>query len=30
MELVLEKVKEDGKGNNLIGWKYKPVGQRER
>ena len=30
MELVIEKVKEDGKGNNLIGWKYKPTGKRER
>ncbi len=29
MELVIEKVKEDGKGNNLIGWKYKPAGKRE-
>jgi uncharacterized OB-fold protein len=29
MELVIEKVKEDGKGNNLIGWKYKPTGKRE-
>jgi uncharacterized OB-fold protein len=29
MELVIEKVKEDGKGNNLIGWKYKPAGRRE-
>ena len=28
MELVIEKVKEDGKGNNLIGWKYKPAGKR--
>jgi uncharacterized OB-fold protein len=29
MELVIEKVKEDGKGNNLIGWKYKPAAKRE-
>ena len=29
MELVIEKVKEDGKGNNLIGWKYKPATKRE-
>ncbi len=29
MELVIEKVKEDGKGNDLIGWKYKPAGKRE-
>ncbi len=29
MELVIEKVKEDGKGNNLIGWKYRPAGKRE-
>jgi len=29
MELVIEKVKEDGKGNHLIGWKYKPAGKRE-
>ncbi len=25
MELVIEKVREDEKGNNLIGWKYRPV-----
>ena len=25
MELVIEKVKEDGQGNNLIGWKFKPL-----
>lgn len=25
MELVIEKVKEDREGNNLIGWKFKPV-----
>ncbi len=30
MELVIEKVKEDGKGNNLIGWKYKPAEKRNR
>jgi uncharacterized OB-fold protein len=30
MELVIEKVKEDGKGNNLIGWKYRPIGKRGR
>jgi uncharacterized OB-fold protein len=25
MELVIEKVREDGAGNNLIGWKFRPV-----
>lgn len=25
MELVFETVKKDSKGNNLIGWKFKPV-----
>ena len=25
MELVIEKVKEDEKGNNLIGWKFRPA-----
>jgi uncharacterized OB-fold protein len=25
MEIVIEKIKEDGKGNNVIGWKFKPV-----
>lgn len=25
MELVLEKIKEDENGNNLIGWKFRPV-----
>lgn len=29
MELVIEKVKEDGKGNHLIGWKYRPAGKRK-
>ena len=24
MELVIEKVKEDEKGNSLVGWKYRP------
>lgn len=24
MELVIEKIKEDEKGNKLLGWKYKP------
>ena len=28
MELVIEKVKEDGKGNALMGWKYRPLGKR--
>ena len=28
MELVIEKVKVDGQGNNLIGWKYKPIRKR--
>ena len=25
MELVIEKIKDDGQGNNLIGWKFKPI-----
>jgi uncharacterized OB-fold protein len=25
MELVIEKIREDGEGNNLIGWKFKPI-----
>jgi uncharacterized protein len=25
MELVLEKIRQDEEGNNLIGWKFKPV-----
>lgn len=25
MELVIEKINEDGKGNNIIGWKFKPI-----
>jgi uncharacterized OB-fold protein len=25
MELVIEKIKEDGEGNSLLGWKYKPA-----
>ena len=25
MEMVIEKIKEDEKGNNLIGWKFKPI-----
>jgi uncharacterized OB-fold protein len=25
MEMVIEKVKEDGQGNNLIGWKFRPL-----
>jgi uncharacterized OB-fold protein len=25
MELVVEKIREDGKGNILLGWKYRPV-----
>ena len=28
MELVIEKVKEDKEGNNVIGWKYRPVRRR--
>lgn len=28
MELVIEKVKEDKEGNNIIGWKYRPVRSR--
>ncbi len=30
MELVIEKIKEDGQGNNLIGWEYKPTGRKKR
>jgi uncharacterized protein len=29
MELVIEKIREDEKGNNLIGLKYRPVEKRE-
>lgn len=29
MELVIEKIKEDEKGNSLMGWKFRPV-KRER
>jgi uncharacterized OB-fold protein len=29
MELVIEKIKEDEKGNLLIGWKYKPVKRKD-
>jgi len=25
MELIIDKVREDGQGNNLIGWKFKPT-----
>ena len=25
MELVIEKIKEDAKGNNILAWKFKPV-----
>ncbi len=25
MELVIEKIKEDEQGNNLIGWKFRPT-----
>jgi len=25
MELVIEKIREDEEGNNLIGWKFKPI-----
>ncbi len=25
MELTIEKIREDGQGNNLIGWKFKPT-----
>ncbi len=25
MELIIEKIREDGQGNNLIGWKFKPT-----
>jgi uncharacterized OB-fold protein len=29
MEMVIEKLKKDNKGNNLIGWKFKPVKERK-
>ncbi len=29
MELVIEKVKEDKEGNNIIGWKYRPVRRKK-
>jgi uncharacterized OB-fold protein len=29
MELVIEKIKEDNLGNNLIGWKYRPLRKSE-
>jgi len=25
MELIIEKIREDGQGNNLIGWKFRPT-----
>jgi len=25
MELLVEKIKEDRQGNNLVGWKFRPV-----
>jgi len=28
MELVIEKISEDGQGNNLIGWKFRPTGRK--
>ncbi|MEW6667601.1 MAG: OB-fold domain-containing protein [Thermodesulfobacteriota bacterium] len=29
MELVIEKVKVDGRGNDVIGWKYRPTQVKE-
>ena len=28
MELVIEKIKEDENGNDIIGWKFRPTGKR--
>lgn len=28
MELVIDKLKEDEEGNEIIGWKFKPVARR--
>jgi len=28
MELVIEKIKEDEQGNNIIGWKFRPTGRK--
>jgi uncharacterized OB-fold protein len=25
MELVIQKIREDGEGNSIIGWKFKPI-----
>lgn len=30
MELVIEKIKEDKEGNNVLGWKFKPTGGRAK
>jgi uncharacterized OB-fold protein len=30
MELVIEKIREDENGNNLIGWKFKPTRERNQ
>lgn len=30
MELVIEKIRDDEKGNPLIGWKFKPVEENNR
>lgn len=30
MELVIEKIKEDEKGNNLIGWKFRPMRRKTK
>lgn len=29
MELVIEKIKADERGNNLIGWKFKPLKEKK-
>jgi uncharacterized OB-fold protein len=29
MELVIEKIKEDENGNDVIGWKFRPIGKRQ-
>ena len=30
MELVIEKIKEDEKGDDIIGWKFRPTAKRHR
>ncbi|MFQ6112189.1 MAG: OB-fold domain-containing protein [Nitrospinota bacterium] len=29
MELIIEEIKEDERGNKLLGWKYRPLGKKE-